>query len=183
MRSWRPHVIIDVHNYPSKRKHLLARNLTLLHDIFIDIPTNPSVTHDVDEAKLNDFFENVQLDLELQGYSCGRYTIVKPSGRVRHSTPDVKDARNSLSLRYNILAILLEGRNPTRDEGNDGRKRVVSAQYCVLVAIIKWIKSHPMYFTENQKYVIPSLENKIAIRSKYERADKPLQMAFRNVTT
>lgn len=182
VRAWRPHLIIDVHNYPSRRRHLLARNLVINHDLFIDFPTNPAISHSVDDTSKNEFLKTIQSDLKSLDFICGRYTIVKPSGRVRHSTPDVIDARNSLSLRYNTFTVLLEGRNPTREEGKAGREHIISAQYQALCAILKWVQEHQDLFTDSRKYV-PTEKDKIAIRSKYRRADQPFRMSLKNSIT
>lgn len=182
VRSWRPHLIIDVHNYRSRRKHLLTKNLIIYYDIFIDTPTNPTISLPLDQDKINEFLKTIQSDLKSLNFSCERYTIVKPSGRVRHSTPDVIDARNSLSLRYNTLTVLLEGRKPTREEGETGKEHIVSAQYQALYAILKWVRKHHNLFTSSRKYVL-SERDRIAIRSKYRLADHPFKMSFKNSIT
>lgn len=182
VRAWKPHLIIDVHNYPSKRKHLLAKNLIINYDVFIDIPTNPAISLSVDDTPKNEFLKTIQSNLKSLDIICERYTIVKPLGRVRHSTPDVIDARNSLSLRYNTFTVLLEGRNPTREEGKAGKEHVISAQYQALCAILNWVQKHQKLFTNSRKYV-PSEKDRIAIRSKYRRADHPFRMSFKNSIT
>src|SRR4029077_12541794 len=37
IREWQPQVILDLHSYPSRRLHLLARNIVLDHDVFLDV--------------------------------------------------------------------------------------------------------------------------------------------------
>lgn len=182
VRSWRPHLIIDVHNYASRRKHLLAKNLIKYHDIFIDTPTNPAIHHSIDKDKINEFVNSIQSDLNSLNYSCERYTIVKPSGRVRHSTPDIIDARNSLSLRYNTFTVLLEGRKPTHEEGEAGREHIVSAQYQALYAILKWIQNHKNDFMQNRKSM-SFAGDRVAIHSKYGLADHPFGITFKNSMT
>ncbi len=174
---WKPHIIIDVHNYPSRRKHLIVKNLIYYHDIFIDIPTNPaSITSSTNNQLPNydeiitDFFEFVKLQLKNQNIVCERYTIVKPSGKVRHSTIDIVDARNSLSTRYNNLTILLEGKNPIKRHGERGKEHIINAQIQALFTIIKWflIPKNKNYFLSNfNNIVIPSRSDNVAIRSRY----------------
>ncbi len=183
VRAWMPHVIIDVHNIRSKRKDLLVKNLLLYHDAFIDTPTNPAVSQSLDPDGINDLLKTIQSDLKSLNFSCDRYSMLKRSGRVRYSTLDVKDARNSLSLRYSILTILLEGRTPIREEGRIDKEHVISAQYHALCAILKWIQTHKNSFTGNQKYAVSSQGHRIAIRSKYRPSDQPFQMTFKNSIT
>lgn len=182
VRSWRPALVIDVHNYPSKRKRLLEKNRIINYDIFIDVPTNPALRLPVDNDTLDEFLETVKSDLKLLGYSSERYAIVKPSERVRHSTPDIVDARNALSLRYGVFTVLLEGRNPTRIEGEAGRTHIVSAQFQSLLAILGWMQKHSRLFTDDGKRV-PSPREQVAISSKYKRSDSPFKMTFKNSLT
>ena len=93
--------------------------------------------------------ESVRTYLKSKNISCERYTIVTKSGRVRHSTPNVMDARNSLALRYNILTILLEGKNPRRKEGKEGRMRIIQAQYDALIGTMKWLEENMQIFVTN----------------------------------
>src|ERR1041385_4876771 len=43
VRRWQPHVSLDLHNSPSRRRHLLERNVVLNHDVFIDVPSHPAI--------------------------------------------------------------------------------------------------------------------------------------------
>lgn len=183
VRVWKPHIIIDVHNIRSKRKDLLAKNLILYHDVFIDTPTNPAVNQPLDRDKINDFLKTVQSDLKSLNFTCDKYAMLKRSGRVRHSTLDVNEALNSFSLRYGILTVLLEGRTPIREERKIDKERIISAQYHALLAILKWMQVHKDYFIENRKYVVPSKGDRFALRSKYRPTDEPFKMIFRNSIT
>jgi len=147
VNEWKPHVVIDVHNYHSRRKHLLAKNLVYQHDVFMDVCNNPSI-HPFSFNPQN-LLESVRTYLKSKNISCERYTIVTKSGRVRHSTPNVMDARNSLALRYNILTILLEGKNPRRKEGKEGRMRIIQAQYDALIGTMKWLEENMQIFVTN----------------------------------
>lgn len=180
VRKWRPHLVVDVHNYPSKRKHLLEKGLVLHHDVFIDVPTNPCVFTNIhmNQKVLNQFLQKVQADLRLHGFSCERYRMIKPSGRVRHSTPDVIDARNFLALRYNALTVLLEGRTPTRDYGEAEREFLVSAQLQALLSVLTWAMQNKDYLHKIRDY-IPTTGEKVPIKSRYAAAHQPLEMSFR----
>jgi hypothetical protein len=181
IRKWRPHLVIDVHNYPSKRKHLLEKGLVLHHDVFIDVPTTPGVftnTHMNQEA-LNQFLQKVRTDLQSNGFSCERYCMIRPSGRVRHSTPDVIDARNFLAFRYNAMTVLLEGRTPTRDDGEAERESLISAQLQALLSALTWAIQNEDYLNKIRDY-IPTSGEKVPARSKYVAAHQSLKMSFRS---
>ena len=183
VRSWKPHVIVDVHNISSKRRDLLAKNLIIYHDVFIDTPTNPAVNQPLNHDEIDDFLKTVQMDLKSLNFTCDKYAMLKRSGRVRHSTLDVNEALNSFSLRHGILTVLLEGRTPIREEGDTDKDHVVSAQYHALLSILKWMQAHKDHFITNQKHMAPSTKDMFALRSKYRPTGEPFKMIFRNSTT
>lgn len=183
VRRWRPHVIIDVHNIGSKRKDLLAKNLILYHDVFIDTPTNPAARQVLDSNKMMHFLQSVRSHLMSLGITCDKYAMLKRSDRVRFSTLDVNEALNAFSLRYGILTVLLEGRTPIREEGDADRKHVVSAQHNALLAIIKWMEENKGCLTENNERHAPSKGDAFALRSRYRPTDEPFKMIFRNSVT
>lgn len=182
IREWKPHLIVDIHNYPSRRKHLLQKGMLMHHDVLIDIPTNPSTVfanNQFHQNKLNELIYTVKRDLLSTGFSCERYFIIKPSWRARHSTPDIVDARNFLALRYNITTILLEGRTPTHDDGKVKREHLKSAQLSALLSILIWAYQNKEYLFETRKY-LQTMGQKIGIRSKYIVSKQPFNMSFRN---
>lgn len=176
--SWKPHVIIDVHNFPSRRKHLLQKDRVIYYDVFVDIPTNPAVRLSINKDQIASIIQQVQSELSKHGFSCERYTIVQPSGKARHSTPDIVDARNFLALRYGALVLLLEGRSPTREDGSCGRKHIVKAQYRAILSVLRQVQSYRKQLVKPDK---PAA--RIPIRSKYVLSGRPLKMIFRNPKT
>lgn len=178
IESWKPHSVIDVHNFPSRRKHLLAKDRVIYYDVFIDVPTNPAVRLSIDDDQISDMIRHVLSDLSSRGISCERYILVKPSGRARHSTPDIVDARNFLALRYGVLAVLIEGRSPTRQEGHSGRKHAILAQYRAILSVMRQLESNRKRLLEHAKRTTT-----VPIRYKYVVSGRPLKMIFRNSKT
>jgi hypothetical protein len=105
VRAWQPHLIIDAHVYPSRRGHLLAQNLLYSQDLFVDVPTHPAVGAVMNQTAVENFFATMNEMLAQRGLSCERYTLVRPSGKVRHSTLHVCDARQTLALRHEVCTI------------------------------------------------------------------------------
>ncbi len=181
-RLWRPHLIIDVHNYPPRRKNLIAENHIIDFDVFLDTPTNPAVDLFQNQEPLTqDLVRWVGSDLDSKGFSCERYLLFKSSGKARRSTLDVTDARNSLALSYDSLTILLEGRNPTKLDDIDMRENLLSAQTHALCSIIKWAKTHAEILrakskTNEEGSIVP-------IRYKYYPSDKAPAIKYRNALT
>jgi Zinc carboxypeptidase len=183
IRSWRPNLIIDVHNYPPKRKYLEEKNYVFYHDIFVDAPTNLAIHKRLDQDKLKSLIQDIQSDLNQFNYSCERYALINEEGKVRHSTHDIIDARNFLSLRYNAFTILLEAREPLQEEGKNRRERTISAQYEALLSILKWATRNTDFLLENSNTITYKKRDLIPIRCKYIPSEQPFRMNFKNTKT
>lgn len=181
IKKWRPNLIIDVHNYPSKRRHLLEKELVLHHDVFIDIPTNPSVflNYHINQKILARFLHKIKSELQSGGFNCERYCMIKPSGRVRHSTPDVVDARNFLAIRFNAMTVLVEGRAPTREDDKGERGLLVSAQLRALLSILSWAAQNKPYLYNIAEF-IPCPGDKVPTLIRYASPSQALEMSFKS---
>ncbi len=115
------------------------------------------------------------------GYRSGRYTLVKRSGRVRHSTPDIVDARNGLALRYGLPCLLLEGRQTSRREGQDERLHVQNALAAALDLAVGIFESDESRLTTPPAPARPG--DAVVIRSRYAQSQVPFLMSFRNLQT
>jgi hypothetical protein len=178
VRGWRPHLVVDVHTYPPRRKRLLLHNLVHCHDVFLDVPTNPSLPRPALNARARDFLQSIVAELNTRGYRSGRYLLVTASGRVRHSTPDVVDARNGLALRYGIPTMLIEGREPVRSDTLADRGRLNAGLQAALEVVMQWAERNQEALTAPP----PPLETgaSVAIRCQYLAADGPCTMAFQD---
>ena len=84
IRSWKPNLIVDVHNYPPKRRYLEEQNYVFYHDVLIDMPTNLAIRREFHLDKLDNLISEIQTDLNPFNYSCARYVLIDDEGRVRH---------------------------------------------------------------------------------------------------
>lgn len=182
VRIWRPHLVIDVHTYPPRRTHLLEDDLIYCHDVFLDVANNPSLHHvALTNGGAQRFFDAVTDGLEADGHRSARYTIVNDSGRVRHSTPDIIDARNALALRYGCLTVLVEGRRPARTDDEASYACPSEALQAALWQILAWAVQHQGVLTLPPAPLRPSTH--VTIDSRYARADSLRTMAFEDAET
>lgn len=181
IRKWQPKVVIDVHNYPSRRKHLLKKHLILYEDIFIDIPTHLAFIHPINSKKINEFFSHILFDLESKGLTCSRYVLFQKSGKIRHSTLDVQDARNSLALRNNLFSILLEGREPLKKEGIVGENRTITSQFHALCSMVDWIVQNKTIFDDD--FHIPDKNELVPIAIHYKNSNDVIELQVKNSKT
>lgn len=116
VEEWKPHLIVDLHNYPARRQHLVHQRLRLGWDLCLDIPTNPATECRATDPVWASLFQALQQLGRDQGFHFGRYGLYDAAGEFRHGTPQLGDARNTLTLRYETPTILLEARNPSRSD-------------------------------------------------------------------
>ncbi len=163
---WKPDYIIDVHSYPSKRKYL-SQYLSLNEDVLIDIPNNPMIYKLLSRKKMKNFLDNIIKEVTSSGFSCERYFVFSSSGKVRHSTHDITNALNFMTLRYHIPTFLVEGRQPRKNDDLFCRKKLVSAQFTTIYSILRYLysKQNPKYF---HKIRIPKRGDRISIRYSYK---------------
>ncbi len=176
VRRWRPHFIIDVHNYPSRRQHLLQKNLVYGHDLFLDIPNNPNVVTPLAAPDLENFLDSVLNKLRHQGIFCDRYALLRKSGRLRFSTPDIEDARNGLALRYGIPTMLLESRQPTRMDDKKTRQHLHRALMATLESVVSIAAQWQQQFTRPRRNTF----RPVVLKFRYCRAKEPAVFPFRD---
>jgi hypothetical protein len=116
IERWQPDLILDIHTYRPWRPELLQFDFVYPHDVMIDVPTNPAARTSLEPPLARSLLEFITGRMAEASLRCDRYTLVRPSGRVRHSNLDIVDARNGLSLRHGVPTVLIEGRRSSGDD-------------------------------------------------------------------
>jgi hypothetical protein len=178
VRSWRPHLIVDVHDFPPRRRHLLARELIYCHDVFLDVPTHPAAQHPALGQEGTRLLQPILSALDAAGYRSSRYTRVTKKGRVRHSTPDVVDARNGLALRYGLPTVLVEGRRWSRGDPPTAKAHVLAGMEKALSLIVRWAQENAAPLTDASRR--PADYEPVPVRCVYRRAPSPCTLEFAN---
>jgi hypothetical protein len=142
VQSWQPQLVVDMHNFPSRREHLTTKGLRLGWDVCMDYPSNPATGFGKGHPVIDNLMDALKLDLGLNGYRFGRYSILKADGSARHSTPHLVDARNVLTLRHGAVTLLLEARNPGTNESRTERRHVRRAVAHACSGILRWCRQH-----------------------------------------
>ena len=177
VREWRPHVILDLHSFRSRRNHLLARNVVLDHDVFIDVPSHPAILARPGNLDVAEILRGLLGAIAARGIHAERYTIVRAAGRVRHSTLDVVDARNGLALRYGAFTLLIENRHPRRDETRTDRCRLRKAQECALWTALQWLDQNARLFMSPRQLAPAS---PVPVHFNYSDAGQAFRLAARD---
>jgi hypothetical protein len=178
--NWQPHVVLDLHSYPSRRLHLLQHHVVLDHDVFIDVANHPAILARPGSVAGGEVLQGLLQALTAREVRAGRYTIVEASGRARHSTPDVVDARNGLALRYGVFTLLVENRQPRREEMPSERLRLQTAQGRALVTLLEWLSRNHDRFPSGFAVDPPAPGAPVQVRFKYQDHWGGLRLACRD---
>ncbi len=142
VRTVRPDVVIDLHNYPSRRRAALRRGWVLDDDVLVATATHPGVRTRLTPDEVEGFLPEISGELAREGYAAGEYRLFQPSGRLRASSFTSPDLRNSIALRYDTFTVLLEGRAPRSEDALSERARLRAAQRRALLAVLRWAARH-----------------------------------------
>ncbi len=181
IREFRPHLVVDVHNYPARRRILLDRGWTIDEYVRLAGPTHPAVRTALSSEETEDLFRSVTSDLRVRGYSSSPYLLYRRTGRLRPSTVGTRDARNAIALRYGVPTVLLEGRDPGRDGTADDFERTVAAQLEALRAIERWILTHRRPLLRGPP--IPEVGEPVPVRGSWVDEGMGLTVSLRNLGT
>src|SRR5207302_1080938 len=123
VRTWRPHLVLDVHDFPPRRRHLLARQLVYCQDVFLDVPTHPAAQHGLaGVARTRDLI--VQWAQDHRAELIGLIGLIGPIGPIGDPPGRAVDDSVPVRTRYRPAA------GPCRLEFADarsGRIRTVDA--------------------------------------------------------
>ncbi len=181
LRAYRPHLVVDVHNYPARRRHLLARGWEIDPDVQVGTPTHPAVRTSLGVPEVEELYSALGTSLARAGYRSGRYTLFRPSGRSRPGTQHVVDARNGIALRYGIPTVLLEGRDPGRGGTESDRERTVTAQQRALEAVEAWARDHRSVLVRGPP--IPRREEPVAVDAGWGPGASTPEFVFRRTSS
>ena len=140
-RDWRPDLIIDAHTFPARRKVMLRQGVSYLQDVQLDVANNPAIAEPVRQTG-ESLLQYLLHEFECLPFEIGRYLLFRKDGRVRHSTPDVVDARNGLALRLGIPALLIEGRQPSRHDRTDRTECTRAAMVAAMEKAVEWAREN-----------------------------------------
>jgi hypothetical protein len=93
----------------------------------------------------------------------------------------VVDARNGLALRYGAFTVLVENRQPRRDEAAPERSRLRAAQERALWGILEWLDTHHSVFTPLTELRPPAPGTPVPVHFKYANNGRGLRLVCRDV--
>jgi hypothetical protein len=140
-RRWMPEITLDVHEYNAVSRFWIERGYVRNADEMLGGVTNLNISLDILSFSRETIFPAVRDKVAADGFICERYVVGSPfaEDRLRYSTTDINDGRQSLGI-YNTLSFILEGKRYGDLTNRLGRR--VRAQVSAIRAFLSAAAAH-----------------------------------------
>jgi hypothetical protein len=109
--EWMPEVTLDVHEYNAISRQWISHGFIKDAEEMLDRVSNLNIAPSIRNFSNDIFIPEVGRIIKEDGFTFYRYIVGAPfeGQRVRHSTTDINDGRQSLGI-YNTLSFIFEGK-------------------------------------------------------------------------
>lgn len=171
-----PHFTVDFHEYYPFGKSWEEFGYRRNFDIQLGGPTNLNTSDEIRYAFKNRLLPYVEKQLNNKGYSFFEYTLGSlPEGeRLRHSTTDIDDGRQSFAITGNF-SLIVEGMNGR--DSLDRLERRANSQLATAEALVSWAiqnRRDVMKMVEDARKKVQSVPFPVSIRQEHLPDGKPL---------
>ena len=137
--QWLPQVTLDVHEYGTLSRSWSDSGFVRIADTQLGMLTNANTSHEVYSLQHDEIFPYVAGYMHGQGYYFQEYIVGSPSDRVRHSTTEINDGRQSFGI-LGTVSFIQEGiKWRTRE---DRLERRVKSQFASIRALLEFCSTH-----------------------------------------
>jgi hypothetical protein len=182
------HVTIDIHEYQPYTESWANFGGYKSFDVQVGAPTNINVDETLRNFALNTALPAIENHLNNNGYSFHNY-IVGPApsqGRIRHSTVDFNDGRQSFAI-LNTLSFIFEGING-KDGYTENLEKRTFGQYEAIIALLNLLsekasETQSMVANARKKLTNGSQGDNVAIRMEHYPGNNPLLLPLKSSKT
>lgn len=186
-QKFKPEVTLDIHEYYPYGTSWIRFGAIKNFDIQFGILTNPNVDQNIIKYSNNTFLPFIEKYLNMHNLTFHNYIVGGPpdSSRIRHSTIDINDGRQSFGI-HNTLSFILEGRNGKNII--DNIKHRTLSQYIALQGFLKFVCNNSQNILQlvtdaRKKLIYSEVQDSIIIRMEHTRADTPLFLKLLSINS
>jgi hypothetical protein len=106
---WLPQVTLDMHEYGSFSRSWSDSGIIKAGDVQLGMLTNLNSSVALRQYQRRAVYPFIAKAMEKQGFTFNEYIVGSPSDRIRHSTTEINDGRQSFGI-LNTLSFIQEGR-------------------------------------------------------------------------
>jgi hypothetical protein len=105
---WKPEVTLDMHEYSSS-KAWRDSGLVKTADVQLGMLTHPNTPEGIRHMQHQDIYPFIAAEMAHRGYRFQEYIVGSPDSRIRNSTTEINDGRQSFGI-LNTMSFIQEGR-------------------------------------------------------------------------
>ena len=133
--TWRPQVTVDAHEYGPSDEGWEKAGVRKTADVQLGTLTNLNSSPRIREYQHRVVYAAIAADMKRQGYSFQEYLVGSPDDRLRHSTTEINDGRQSFGI-LNTMSFIQEGRKWSSSKDHlERRARAQAASIEALLAV------------------------------------------------
>jgi hypothetical protein len=182
--QWLPQVTLDVHEYGTMSRSWSDSGFVRIADTQLGMLTNANTSAEMRDLQHNNIFPSVAGTMHGQGYFFQEYIVGSPSDRVRHSTTEINDGRQSFGI-LGTVSFIQEGiKWRTRE---DRLERRVKSQLTSILGLLEYCSKNTekiMQIVSHERARLLTLAGQpIAVRMDHFAGKGVLQIPVRMVAT
>ncbi len=138
-REWMPQVTMDIHEYDSFSSSWSDSGFIRIADVQLGMLTNLNTPDAVRRIQHAGVFPFIATRMKDRGYHFQEYIVGSPGDRIRHSTTEINDGRQSFGI-LGTMSFIQEGRM-WRSLEDELRRRALS-QLASIEALLEYCAAH-----------------------------------------
>jgi len=136
---WQPEVTLDVHEYGAYSRSWSDSGFIKRGDVQLGMLSNLNSSGRLRDYQHASVYPSIASAMSQAGYAFHEYIVGTPQDRVRHSTTEINDGRQSFGI-LNTLSFIQEGWKGRTPEENLERR--VRSQLLSIEALLRYCDSH-----------------------------------------
>ena len=137
--EWMPQVTLDLHEYGTLSRSWSDSGFIRIADAQLGMLTNVNTSPEIRDLQHNKIFPYIAGTMQGQGYFYNEYIVGSPGDRVRHSTTEINDGRQSFGV-LGTVSFIQEGiKWRTRE---DRLQRRVQSHLTAIQALLEYCSRH-----------------------------------------
>ncbi len=137
--SWQPHVTLDIHEFSPYSESWSKKGFLKRADAQLGMLTNLNSPASLQTYEHTMVFPFIASRMGAAGYAFEEYIVGSPEDRIRHSTTEINDGRQSFGI-LGTLSFIQEGRNGRTPE--DRLERRVRSQLAAVEGLLAFCRDH-----------------------------------------
>jgi hypothetical protein len=107
--TWEPDVTVDIHEYGSFSSSWSDSGFIKIADVQLGMLTHPNTARVIRNLQHHSIYPFIASAMAGRGYSFQEYIVGSPDSRIRHSTTEINDGRQSFGI-LGTVSFIQEGR-------------------------------------------------------------------------